>query len=90
MFKRTNAGFIRILFLSFLFLKINFLFLTNFTGLRNYDTGFAIKKPQKMHGLHNFEGCMAIALPIRMLHLNWKLISILGNLDFNKFPFLII
>ena len=63
MIKGTKPGFIRILSVSFLFLKNYFMFLTNFTGLHNYDAGVAIAMPQKMHRRHNYDAGVAIATP---------------------------
>ena len=67
MIKGTKPGFIRILSVSFLFLKNYFMFLTNFTGLHNYDAGVAIATPQKMHRRHNYDAGVAIATPTGLI-----------------------
>ena len=59
--KEQNLVLLEFCLYPFYFLKINFIFLTNFTGLRNYDAGFAIVTPQKMHGRRNCDAGVAFA-----------------------------
>ena len=82
--KGTKPGFIRFFSLLILFLKINFVFSSNFRGLRNCDAGVAIAVPANTSGHCNCGAGVAVAAPTQLINYSNYLSVYLKNGKFDQ------